>query len=119
MNGPKPIEFEAYTPEEDFVVVTLPTKFAVCSRCDGTGVHDNPAFSDGITPEQFDEDPDFKEAYFSGRYDVRCEVCDGLRVESVPDEERCEPWKIKAYHEHLDGIRSCLAEMEAERRMGA
>lgn len=65
----------------------LPTKFVACSRCEGKGSHVNPAIDGhGISPEEFAEDPDFEEAYFSGRYDVRCENCDGNRVFPEVDE---------------------------------
>lgn len=63
--------------------VDLPMKFEVCPRCQGEGVHDHPAFADGISPEQFEEDPDFKEEYLRGAYDVQCSVCSGLRVIKV------------------------------------
>lgn len=62
----------------------LPGRNAVCRRCDGTGSHTNPAIDEhGISPSEFEEDPDFREAYFSGVYDVRCEDCRGERV--VPE----------------------------------
>ncbi len=60
--------------------MTLPSKFVVCWRCRGTGVHDHEAFSNGISPEEFADDPDFKEDYFSGVYDVTCTECAGRRV---------------------------------------
>jgi DnaJ-class molecular chaperone len=57
------------------------SKNVICSRCDGEGVHCNPAIDGhGISPEEFDEDPDFRENYFSGVYDVRCEECHGEKI---------------------------------------
>lgn len=67
--------------------VQIPGKFEVCSRCGGHGVHDHPAFSNGIDQEQFDEDDEFREAYHAGAYDVTCGVCHGRNVEVVPDED--------------------------------
>lgn len=59
----------------------LPGTNRVCPRCAGVGRHVNPAIdSHGISPEEFEEDPDFAEGYFSGRYDVPCEECAGERV---------------------------------------
>lgn len=59
----------------------FPAAFEVCSRCGGKGTHVNPNIDGhGISPDEFADDPDFAEAYFSGRYDVRCYQCDGLRV---------------------------------------
>ena len=71
--------------DDDDNEVALPSVFEVCPRCRGTGVHDNPAFENGISPEQFEEDPDFKADYLKGRYDVPCSECKGLRVVAVPD----------------------------------
>lgn len=57
----------------------------VCRRCDGEGKHVNPSIDgNGISPEEFAEDPDFEEAYFSGQYDVQCEECRGEKVIRVP-----------------------------------
>jgi len=73
--------------ERDF---SLPAKFVVCSRCQGAGVHVNPAIDgNGLTREDFDEDPDFAEEYFRGSYDISCETCQGARVEAQPDVSRC------------------------------
>ena len=67
----------------------LPVRFEVCGRCNGHGCHVNPAIDGhGLTAEDFRDDPDFEEGYFSGRYDVTCEVCDGVRVLPEVDEDR-------------------------------
>lgn len=67
--------------------VALPTKFALCPRCRGTGQHDHPAFSNGITGEEWarDWDEDERDAYVAGAYDVVCSVCAGQRVVAQPD----------------------------------
>ena len=64
----------------------LPAAMEVCDRCNGEGVHDHPAFSNGLTREDFDEDTDFAESYFYSRYDVCCSRCKGLRVVAVVNE---------------------------------
>lgn len=62
----------------------LPCKFEVCGHCRGKGTHCNPAIDgNGLTAEDFAEDPDFQEGYLEGRYDVTCEECHGERV--VPE----------------------------------
>jgi hypothetical protein len=67
--------------------VEVPAKYAVCSVCEGRGTHVNPAIDGhGLTAEDFEQDPDFEEAYFEGRYDVSCEECNGLRVVPEVDE---------------------------------
>lgn len=79
-------------------VITLPVKYEVCSRCNGAGTIVNPNIDgNGICSEKFDEDPDFREAYFSGVYDIPCPCCDGERVEAVVDEERADPALLKLY----------------------
>lgn len=97
----------------------IPTKYEVCGRCGGTGVHDHPAFSDGITADDFAEDPDFREDYYRGHYDVTCEQCGGLRVELVPDYESMTTEQIRMVESHFGAIADMEAEYEAERRMGA
>src|SRR5690242_11130025 len=71
------------------IKINLPAVAEVCDRCRGHGKHVNPNVDGhGISPEEFAEDPDFKEAYFAGRYDVRCEECRGEKVVWVIDEAR-------------------------------
>lgn len=75
----------------DMVEIRLPVRRIVCPRCDGKGTHVNPDIDGhGISPEEFAEDPGFEEAYFSGRYDIRCEECDGRNVVDSIDQEEAE-----------------------------
>ena len=100
----------------------LPGKYEVCDRCRGRGVHDHEAFSNGISPQDFAEDPDFAEDYQRGRYDVRCSVCDGKRVVLVPDEDSLDEDQKKIldqYYENLRADAEYRRECDAERRMGA
>ena len=69
----------------------LPAVYKVCPTCDGCGSHVNPSIDDqGLTAEDFSEDPDFKEEYMCGIYDVPCYECQGLRVVPRVDEEKIE-----------------------------
>jgi hypothetical protein len=55
--------------------------YAVCPRCGGKGQHSNPAIDgNGLTREDFDQDPDFERDYLSGVYGVTCRTCKGHRV---------------------------------------
>ena len=96
--------------------VELPSKFEVCGRCEGKGTHVNPNIDgNGLSREDFEEDPDFEEAYFSGVYDVTCEECEGLRVVPVVDEEKCDARLLKLYQDD----QRAEAESRAEDRMWA
>lgn len=98
--------------------VEFPMKFEVCSLCKGTGKHVNPDIdSHGITSEEFDNDPEFQENYFSGRYDVQCYNCAGRRV--VPeidethlnvDQKKSLESLRKSQREEADYARICAAE---------
>jgi RecJ-like exonuclease len=77
------------TRDGDELEVSLPAHFEVCPTCEGKGTHVNRAIDgNGLTREDFDEDPDFAEGYFRGDYDVRCEKCRGTRVITVVDRKR-------------------------------
>lgn len=57
----------------------------VCGTCSGHGKVVDPRIdSDGLTPEDFADDPDFADSYHDGFYDIRCLECEGLRVVPVP-----------------------------------
>ncbi len=65
--------------------------YEVCPTCHGRGHHVNPSIdAHGLTSEDFAEDPDFAEAYFSGFYDETCRECNGKRVVPMPDERYLE-----------------------------
>lgn len=60
---------------------TFPAKFCLCELCEGKGKHVNPAIDcNGLTQDDFDDDPGFKEEYLSGQYDIDCNMCNGKRV---------------------------------------
>lgn len=76
--------------------VKLPTHKEVCSVCGGEGQTVNPSIDcNGISAEDFHDDPDFAETYMSGGYDVPCGHCGGLRVVDAVDWERV-PADVKA-----------------------
>lgn len=103
---------------EEWYGVKLPTYKIVCPCCHGKGVHDHPAFSNGISQDEFDEDPDFFEAYMEGRYDVPCEECNGNNVvDSVDTESLSEELKAE-WEAHAQGAYDMHAEWLAEVRMG-
>jgi hypothetical protein len=75
---------EELRPEDFDGILTVPCKFIVCPLCEGRGTHVNPSIDcNGLTAEDFDEDPDFREEYMNGTYDVPCNQCGGNNV--VPE----------------------------------
>lgn len=103
--------------ETEEVEVQLPARHDVCPRCDGSGVHDHPAFSNGITSDEWerDWDEDSREDYLRGAYDVCCSRCGGKRVVLVPDEERFTPEQLAAWSRHVEVEREIAEEMVSER----
>ncbi len=66
--------------EGDYHRLDLPTKWAICPECDGDGhclPHGMRGY--GYTQEEWDRDWDHedRQRYFSGGYDVQCDVCHG------------------------------------------
>lgn len=111
--------------EDDIQVDTthcgIPFKYEVCDLCDGKGRHVNPGIdSNGLTSEDFDQDPDFREDYLNGTYDVSCYKCGGSRVMVVYDETRAND-KIKAimkdHFEQIEYYNKMLREDAYTRRM--
>lgn len=80
-------------------------KWMICPICKGEGSYVNPNIdSNGLSGEDFADDPDFAADYMSGAYDVTCSTCNGrgsiLRSQ----------WKSTA---------SKLAQAAADRRLAA
>jgi hypothetical protein len=101
--------------------VVVPFVWAVCGLCDGKGKHVNPSIDcGGISGEEFDEDPDFRDAYMSGRYDVECGECHGRRV--VPElrpVSEAERDALRALDAQEEDDAAYERECRAERMMGA
>ncbi len=111
------IEDLGLLPEGHSGILTVQSKFEVCGQCQGSGTMVDPRVdAGGLSQEDFDEDPEFREDYFSGRYDMRCNQCKGQRV--VPAlifpkaiQEFLESWERDSWDD--------AAESAAERAMGA
>lgn len=97
--------------------VHLPAKYEVCSRCRGTGKHCNPSIDgNGLTAEDFAEDPDFKDDYFAGVYDVTCYECYGERVILTVDEEQLTPEQCEQWMKYCENERARAEERASELR---
>lgn len=113
-----------YTPKnpDDEVQVShleIPARRIVCPLCNGKGSHVNPSIdSHGLSREDFDDDPDFRENYFSGMYDVPCYRCHGKNVCLVVDEGRCNRSLLAYFYRQEAEERAYNAMCEAEMRFG-
>lgn len=54
------------------------SKWRICPACQGEGHGVNPNIdSNGLSADDFNDDPEFAEDYASGAYDVSCAACGG------------------------------------------
>lgn len=102
--------------------IHLPTHKIVCPTCSGKGHHVNPSIdANGLSSDDFDADPDFREDYFGGAYDVQCYECGGKNVVDAVDMEKLERTNkplYDRYMKHLSFEQQWRAEEAHERRMG-
>lgn len=116
----QPIVFDRPTDDGDFEEIELPSKWAVCDLCGGAGKHVNPAIdAHGLSAEDLADDPDFRDDYFGGVYDVPCAQCQGRTTIRVPDFSRCSFALKRAYLERQREEAEYQSMCAAERRMGA
>lgn len=95
---------------------TVDVRFEVCGVCGGSGKYVNPSIdAHGLTREDFEADPDFREEYFSGTYDMTCAQCGGQHVIPVPTNPAIRTQVAEWYQSMRDGA----VESAAEREMGA
>jgi hypothetical protein len=93
--------------------------YVVCPTCEGRGSHVDPGVDrHGLSREDFDADPDFREDYFSGAYDVPCGQCQGLRVVPDVNEATTKPAILAAYHAAVADAWQEAAYAVREREMG-
>jgi hypothetical protein len=98
----------------------VPFKWEVCPTCNGRGRHVNPAIDcNGITAEDFDQEPGFREEYMAGMYDVRCYNCDGKRVVPVMDRDKMDDAELERIDGEIAEDDDFRRMQEAERRFGA
>lgn len=113
-------QFEVYDGETDTSKeVCVHMEYDVCQTCRGRGKHVNPSIdAHGISGEEFAEDPDFRDEYVRGVYDVSCYECKGRRVVPVPSKSN-PPEILAAIISRAEDRAEMIREMAAERRMGA
>lgn len=105
---------------QEYQGIEVKTKMQVCPRCDGKGHHTNPSIDgNGISAEEFYNDPDFAEDYFSGVYDVPCYECGGENVTPVVDLDSLTKEQREDLIDWQLGDEETRAIEAAERRFGA
>lgn len=91
-------------------------KYIICENCRGKGTTVNPSIDgNGLSQEDFDEDPDFREDYMQGKYDVHCACCDGSGKILVPEEKQDQDILNSIMQDYYNSEK----ESRAERMMGA
>lgn len=102
---------------------SLPQKWEVCGRCNGNGMHDHHAFSNGFTESEWaQESCEFRGDYLNGVYGVTCTVCDGRRVTPDVDDAHLNDGQkalLELYYENLREDAEYDHTCAMERRMGA
>lgn len=96
---------------EEYYHILCPAKRVICHGCDGDGTELRGGLKGAaFSQEEMDEDPDFRESYFGGDFDVACSVCNGEKI-ILEHEEKGLPDNIMADFERADRERR---EHEAE-----
>ena len=114
-----------YTDENPDEPRKLPTVWEICASCGGEGTTtrhiecDGGGFTASEWAEACDDDPDFAEDYFGGRYDRPCPDCNGSGKVKVVDLDRLSAEDRAAYEAQCEEDRWDDAMRAAERRMGA
>lgn len=97
--------------------VSLPTRWVICDYCEGNGGHSR-RFG-AITEEDWhDWDDESRHAYMSGKYDERCDSCNGSGKVLVL-EENILPAEVQSYIEcYRNGEHESAMERYSERMAG-
>lgn len=98
---------------------TIRLKWDVCSTCNGRGKHVNPSIdAHGISSDEFDDDPDFREEYLKGVYDVTCYECGGRTTVVDIDDVHTSKETLKEVERQYNDEETYRREVMSERRMG-
>ena len=96
----------------------FPSCWAICSHCRGDGK--SSAYLGAFSREDFNEDPDFAEAYMNGEYDRMCDECKGSGKVQLIDVSRCTYAQKRAMVKQRRSERDAAyhrMEQESEMRM--
>jgi hypothetical protein len=118
------VEYTEWDDEDTEITheVEMPIAWEVCYLCNGRGSHVNPSIDcNGLTAEDFAEDPDFAENYFGGMYDQTCNACGGRTTVPVIQEDYLNDEQkehLKKIHKEAEEQAAYERERAWERRMG-
>lgn len=108
---------QIFVEDDDGIERELPTTWETCDVCDGKGTHVNPNIDrQGLTADDFHDDPDFFDNYRRGDYDICCNRCGGRRVVAVVDEDHTSSELLKLYRAQCDAEAEDAAYAAAEAR---
>lgn len=83
----------------------MTSRYMICPICKGEGHYVNPNIdSNGLSAEDFADDPDFAADYMAGAYDVTCSTCNG---------------RGSILRSEWNSTKSKLAQAAADRRLAA
>lgn len=112
----KTIKADVLTKRGNSFEVELPSKRIVCDECGGEGTELRGSLKGHVVSDESLSDPDFRQSYFGGDYDVPCSCCEGKRVIDVVDEENLTPKMADRYWRAVEDKRRSDAEYAAEQR---
>lgn len=93
-------------------------QWIICDKCRGEGKHDHPAFSNGITSDEWNDwNEDEREDYLEGRYDVPCDDCGGKGRQQIPIVSACSFAQKRKLVEYRKSERESYRDWKSEQRL--
>ena len=104
--------------DDELIDTVFPAKYEVCDVCEGKGHYVNPNIDrHGLSSEDFDEDPDFRDQYISGIYDIQCRNCKGKGMELVIDGDRTSAEDLNLWKDYMESFYRDMEESRQEARV--
>jgi hypothetical protein len=97
--------------------VDVPTKWSICDYCDGDGGHSR-RFGAISADEWHEWSEEAQESYLSGRYDERCDLCNGSGKVRIINEDALPVEVQKWIHAYREDAYDSAMERYSERMAG-